>query len=179
MKFRIQVFAVQFTESYTCICFTLGLNWICFSRSHHRAPEQLSLWHQRCRRALCWSRSRTRASLTHVTVPVPRSSVRPFSFRVLHFLCIYTNTPIHWCSTNWHSTSSVSKSYHSVKYDSEGQAPFCFSVQVFFWIFTTGTIAFLVQKSFHYVSTPSFVLCRWNITLVVALAFTPNKFLPH
>lgn len=106
------------------MCFTLGLNWIRFSGSHHRAAEQLSLWHQLCCRALCWSCSQTGASLTHAAVP--RSSARPFSFQVLHFQCIYTNTPIYWCSMNSHSTYSVSKSYHSVKYNSGGPSTILF-----------------------------------------------------
>lgn len=45
------------------------------------------------------------------------------------------NTPTHWCSTIWHSAQPVSRSYHSVKYNSGRQASLCFSIQVFFFFF--------------------------------------------
>lgn len=99
-----------------------------------------------------------------------------------HF-CVFsadTKTPIHWCSTV-HSAYRVSNPYHSVQHDAGGPTPFCFSVlSLSSWIFITGTILFLVQKFFHYISAPSFLLCWRKITSAVALALVSNyHVLPH
>lgn len=90
------------SESYTCVCFTLGLNWICFSRSHPRAPEQSSLCHRLCRQALGWSRGRTSASFashtlqSHAPLPGPFHGVS-YIFGVFTLTHLYTEAA--WTDT--------------------------------------------------------------------------------
>lgn len=114
-----------------------------------------------------------------LSAAAPCSSCRPTLLPLLHIFCRHQNThtlmqhhtrnllhlkPPPPCPTQCRGTSSILFQ--------------CSSLSL--WIFVTGTILFLVQKSFHYISTPLFLLCWCKITSVVALALASNcEVLPH
>lgn len=109
MKFRIRVSAAPFRESHIRMCSL-------WDGSDSAAAEATTGHHQSS-----YGRGTSRADVLSAGAPTtPQPSSRPTvlaplpglpAVRVLHFGYIYTNTPIHWYSTNRHSTYSVLKPY--------------------------------------------------------------------